>query len=247
MQKPKARLTDILSLKPGSDGGPQTVLFLDRLNQVPKAGDVLHIAGKNYEIYQVDQQRTRECLTGLRLVGLGSIAILVKEELEDVKPLALHPNRLWVTWTTRDELPWHFTTDDLPRFIRLNDDWNAEPNAPNLRLEHRGQDLLARVKPNPYLRRKSKNASGITLTFVNCAKYRVTPVNDEGWYRGQCRFSGLAPSWGEFYEITGNTRDEMDATLWQEMTGTGACHFHFYLRDETLEVKAQDWSMTLET
>lgn len=27
------------------------------------------------------------------------------------------------------------------------------------------------------------------------------------------------------------------------MAGQGARHFHFYLRGETLEVKAQDWSV----
>jgi hypothetical protein len=26
-------------------------------------------------------------------------------------------------------------------------------------------------------------------------------TNDEGWYLGQCRFSKVAPTWGEFYHV----------------------------------------------
>ncbi|WP_270726053.1 hypothetical protein [Shimia sp. Alg240-R146] len=99
------------------------------------------------------------------------------------------------------------------------------------------------MRPNPYVYREYEYAPAITVCFKGCKRYRVTPVNDHGWYDGQCRFSGLAPSWGEFYEISGNTRDDMDPTPWITMAGSGTRHFHFYLRDEALEVKAQDWSM----
>ncbi len=243
MRKPQGRLTDIFSLPADESGKPRSVLMLDQLTHVPETGDVLRVADRNLHIAQVDGRRTRSCLTGWKLAGRGSVGVLVNEPTDELRPLAQHPNRLWVTWTPKDELPWHFKTDDLPTFTRLNEDWNAHPNDVGLKIEQRGQMLLAHMKPNPYVYRQYEKIPEITVRFEGCERYRVTPINDHGWYGGQCRFSGLAPSWGEFYEISGNTRDDMDPTLWVKMEGAGARHFHFYLRDEALEVKALDWSM----
>ncbi len=134
----------------------------------------------------------------------------------------------------------------MPTFIRLNKDWNADPNAPHLSVKHGGETLLAVMKPNPWLYPKYEGIAKIIVRFGGCAMYRVTPVNDHGWYLGQCRFSGIAPSWGEFYEVSGDTRDDDHPTPWRKMEGNGERHFHFYLRDNALEVKAQDWSMRPE-
>ncbi|WP_108820632.1 hypothetical protein [Pseudovibrio sp. Alg231-02] len=244
MPKPKGRLTDILSLPADKTGQPQTVLMLDHLTYVPVVGDMLHVANRTLSIAQVDKQRTRSCLTGWRLAGRGSIAVLVNETKDVLSALEQHPEYSWVSWTPKDELPWHFKTTELPTFTRLNKGWNAHPNDENLRLEHNGSTLLARMKPNHFVYRQYEEVPEIIVNFVDCSMYRVTPINDEGWYRGQCRFSGLAPSWGEFYEISGDTRDDMDPTPWITMGGKGVRHLHFYLRDKTLEVKAQDWSMS---
>jgi hypothetical protein len=247
VRKPQGRLTDIFSLPEDESGMPRTVLMLDRLTHVPETGDLLRVADHTLPIVQVDGRRIRDCLTGWKMAGRGSVAVLVNEPSCNLRPLAQHPDRLWVTWTPRDELPWHFQANDLPTFKRLNEDWNAHPNDVDLKIEQDGQVLLAHMRPNPYVYREYEHVPKITVRFDGCARYRVTPVNDHGWYGGQCRFSGLAPSWGEFYEISGDTRDEMDPTPWITMEGPGRRHFHFYLRDETLEVKAQNWSMKTES
>lgn len=243
MHKIKGRLTDIFNLPTDGSGQPQSILVLDQLTHVPEIGDVLQVANHNLTIAQVDRQRMRSCLMGWPLIGLGSIAVMVNEPTDELKPLASHPNRLWVTWTPKAELPWHFKTDDLPTFTRLNEDWNAHPNDVGLKLEQTGDELIARMKPNPYVYRQYEKSPEIIVSFKNCSNYRVTSVNDEGWYLGECRFSGLAPEWGEFYEISGNTRDNMNHTPWIKMEGGGEKHFHFYLKDETVEVKAQDWTL----
>lgn len=247
MHKIKGRLTDIFNLPTDGSGQPQSVLMLDQLTHVPEIGDVLQVANRNLSIVQVDRQRMRSCLTGWPLIGLGSIAVLVNEPTDELKLLARHPNRLWVTWTPEADLPWHFKSDELPTFTRLNDDWNAHPNDVRLRLERSGDELIARMKPNPYVYRQYEKIAEIIVSFKNCSNYRVTSVNDEGWYLGQCRFSGLAPAWGEFYEVSGNTQDNMNSTPWVKMEGVGTRHFHFYLKDETLEIKAQDWALKSES
>ncbi|MCP5080593.1 MAG: hypothetical protein GY948_02730 [Alphaproteobacteria bacterium] len=247
MHKPKGRLTDIVSLPADEAGHPRSVLMLDQLTHVPETGDVLQVADRSVLIAQVDKQRVRDCLTGWKLLGLGSIAVIVNETPEQLNQVAQDPSRRWVTWTPKAELPWHFNSDDLPTFKRLNESWNAHPNDVRLILDQKGDTLLASMKPNPYEYRQYEGVPEITVSFEGCSRHRVTPVNDHAWFGGQCRFSGLAPSWGELYEISGNTRDDMDPTPWIEMRGAGTRHFHFYLRDETLEIKAQDWSMQSES
>ena len=241
MHEPKGRLTDIFSLPTDGFGQIQSVLMLDQLTHVPDIGDVLRVADRNLSIARVDRQQMRCCLTGRSLIGLGSICVLVHEPTDELKKLVSHPNRLWVTWTPKSNLPWHFKTDDLPTFTRLNDDWNAHPTDVGLKLEKNRDELVARMKPNPYTYRQYEKVPEIAVSFINCSNYRVTSVNDEDWHAGQCRFRGLAPEWGEFYEISGNTRDNMNSTPWIKMEGVGVKHFHFYLKDKTLEIKAQDW------
>lgn len=243
MRKPNGRLTDVFSLSDDEAGKPRTVLILDQLTHVPETGDVLQVADRNLSIAQIDGRRIRGCLTGSKMAGRGSIAVLINEPTDSLRPLIQRPDRFFVTWTPKVELPWHFQTDDLPTFTHLNTDWNAHPNDVALKLEQNGKTLLAHMRPNPYVFRAFENKPAITVCFKGCERYRLTSVNDQGWYDGQCRFSGLARSWGEFYEIAGDTRDDMDPTPWVKMEGSGARHFHFYLRDEALEVKAQGWSL----
>ncbi|GLO69405.1 hypothetical protein MACH17_09220 [Phaeobacter inhibens] len=145
MHKIKGRLTDIFNLPTDRSGQPQSVLMLDQLTHVPEIGDVLQVANRNLSIVQVDRQRMRSCLTGWPLIGLGSIAVLVNEPTDELKLLARHPNRLWVTWAPEADLPWHFKSDELPTFTRLNDAWNAHPNDVHLRLEQSGDELRAQA------------------------------------------------------------------------------------------------------
>jgi len=243
MHIPKGRLTDFFSLSEDPQGTPRTALILDRLTHEPKAGDVLRIGDQNLTIAQVDGRRMRNCLTGRWLMGRGSVAIAINASCDDLKPLLQPAVHTFLSWTAKDDLPWHFSATDLPRFTKLNTDWNADPNDAGLRIVHEGTELLAHMRPNLYKFKRFKGIASITVTFKNCARYRVTPINDYAWYAGDCRFSGLAPQWGEFYEIAGNTQDALDPSPWITAKGHGTRHFHFYLRDQTLEVKASGWSL----
>jgi len=79
------------------------------------------------------------------------------------------------------------------------------------------------------------------LRFMNCERYRLGSINDEGWYRGQCRFSKLAPAWGQFYQVSGDP-ELLDAPQdWQIVGDTGDIkkHYLFYFRDNTFECVAE--------
>lgn len=129
-------------------------------------------------------------------------------------------------------------------FIHLNPDWNAEPNAPGERVDLSGQALRLSFDLNPWAFR-AHDGERAELLFADCARWRLGSTNDEGWYRGQCRYSGVAPQWGEYYEITGDdpARDLPDD--WIEIAPLKSIHRHFlfYLRDQTFECMASDWRL----
>lgn len=127
-------------------------------------------------------------------------------------------------------------------FTRLNIDWNAEPNAPRERVDEcEGYiELSFTVNHSDYSQfRKGQRA---TLRFYQCTKWRLGPVNDEGWAQGQCRFSKLAPEWGEFYELNGDTKLELCPNDWNVISKEKAHrHFLFYLRDCQFECSANNY------
>ena len=124
---------------------------------------------------------------------------------------------------------------------QLNEGWNAEPNAPNPSVELLAEDLVLTFRVNPFqFRDFEENEIGI-LRFVRCERYRLGSTNDEGWYLGRCRFSQLAPKWGEFYMVQGDAALLEAPEDWQSRrspSGHGR-HFLFYFRDETFECVAE--------
>ncbi len=131
-------------------------------------------------------------------------------------------------------------------FIKLNKDWNAEPNAPDPRASVDKGDVVLEFLANSFQFPRFSEGQVLRLRFTRASRYRLGGTNDEGWYRGQCRFSRLAPEWGEFYEVTGDLRLEQCPKDWIVVAGVsseGLRHFLFYLRDETFECSASDWSL----
>ncbi len=130
-------------------------------------------------------------------------------------------------------------------FHQLNKGWNAEPNAPEPRVSVEGEDVIVTFLMNPFLFPQFKEEDIGLLRFISCKRYRLGITNDEGWYRGQCRFSKLAPKWGEFYEVEGDLLLESCQDQWVEIESSqnSKKHFLFYLRDETFECDASDWRL----
>lgn len=130
-------------------------------------------------------------------------------------------------------------------FKHLNKDWNAQPNAPNEQVTLNGTSLLLTFYLNPWAYEAMEREVGC-LTFAHCSKWRLGGTNDEGWYRGQCRYGKAAPAWGQFYEVFGAEDQRSTGVDWSELTPTSPekRHFLFYLRDETFECFAEDWHFT---
>ena len=131
-------------------------------------------------------------------------------------------------------------------FVRLNADWNAEPNAPDPRVRVEGPDVVLEFVANHHRFRRFADEQRISVRFRSATRYRLGPTNDEGWTRGQCRFSRIAPAWGEFYEVDGDLKLDEAPGGWISLGPSLAPprrHFLFYLRDETFECSAEDWAL----
>lgn len=132
----------------------------------------------------------------------------------------------------------------MPTFKQLNHGWNAEPNAPVPAISRDGAEVVLSFFLNPFQFKQFQKEDVGALRFRDCLRYRLGPTNDEGWYRGQCRYSGTAPGWGEFYELIGDDPLQDQPTDWVQVAPSPRPyrHFLFYLRDHTFECMASDWS-----
>jgi hypothetical protein len=133
-------------------------------------------------------------------------------------------------------------------FVKLSNGWNAQPNAPEPVVSVVGDDVLLRFYMNSYAYSGYQEGDVGVIRFVGCWRYRLGGMNDEGWYRGQCRFSRIAPQWGEFYEVKGNLLIEQCPDDWVKacVSGNRAYrHFLFYFRDNTFECDSLDWEMSV--
>jgi hypothetical protein len=129
-------------------------------------------------------------------------------------------------------------------FAQLNHGWNAEPNAPHISVEVGDSAVILSFLANPYQFPEFAEGQIIRLRFNDAWRYAIGDVNDEGWYRGQCRFSRVAPAWGEFYEVSGDLRlEEFDAEwhIVSQVPAGSLRHFLFYFRDENFECDAISW------
>lgn len=134
------------------------------------------------------------------------------------------------------------------RFEKLNHDWNADPSVPEPRLFVEGDTLLLRLRLNTAQYAHFAEDSEAQLRFRQCERYHLAGTNDEGWYRGQCRFGRRAPAWGEFYRLDGDRERLLAMDKWVVLSprhNPVAAHFLFYLRDNTFECVAVDWTLEL--
>jgi hypothetical protein len=132
-------------------------------------------------------------------------------------------------------------------FVQLNDGWNAEPNTPDVGVAVKGEIVSVRFVLNHFVFPKFEEGEEATLMFHGTERYRYGPTNDEGWYKGQCRFSRLAPRWGEFYEVSGDPELQFAPGDWRAhgpSTDDGR-HFLFYFRDGTFECVARECTLEL--
>ena len=129
-------------------------------------------------------------------------------------------------------------------FIQLNHGWNAQPNTPFPTARVEDNSVVLEFFANSYQFPEFHEDQVLCLVFHGAWRYGFGSPNDEGWYLGQCRFSRLAPAWGEFYEVAGDLKDGKCRVKWQYVTDKPVAatrRYLFYFRDETFECDAVSW------
>lgn len=144
-----------------------------------------------------------------------------------------------------------FSSDKM-KFIRHNNGWDAEPNAPMPSVEvlETVPEIKLSFYLNSFIHEDVEEGDKGVLEFINCYQYRLGATNDEGFYRGQCRFYKTGVEWGNFYNIINSTwkRDFpsdkiiVDSTL---INNPSLNHYLFYFRDETFECIAQSYKFNV--
>lgn len=132
------------------------------------------------------------------------------------------------------------------KYKQLNMDWGAEPNAPDPQIDHDSSDGNLRLTfyLNPY--NDVEEEVRAEIKFFKCYMYRLGLTNDEGFYKGQCRFSKSGIRWGEFYQLEETDWKRTfpsDKVILQEhlMNEEGLKHYLFYFRDNTFECIAKEY------
>ena len=131
------------------------------------------------------------------------------------------------------------------KYIKLNTNWNADPNAPEPSVTVLGGKVELHFYLNYFVYERFKEGDRGTLKFNNVHKYRLGPTNDEGYYMGQFRYTYSELPWGEFYELPdSNWRTDFptdNSELIELSQLKNPRHFIFFLRDETFECIAEEF------
>lgn len=124
--------------------------------------------------------------------------------------------------------------------IKLNDNWNANPNDPDPIIEVRGTDLYLEFYLNPFIYSHINEGQRGLLIFKDCNIYRLGSPNDHGFYLKQFRYGPDEIEWGEFYELANsdwqiNFPDDKIIIGENISNSSHLKHYLFFFRDNTFE------------
>jgi hypothetical protein len=138
-------------------------------------------------------------------------------------------------------------------FIKQNIGWDAEPNSPmpKIEVDRNSSQLILSFYLNAFIHDDVNEEDMGILKFNNCYKYRLGATNDEGFYRGQCRFLKSGIVWGDFYKMVETNwrndfpKDEI-VVNYSLKEKKALNHYLFYFRDETFECIASSYTFYIK-
>jgi hypothetical protein len=129
-----------------------------------------------------------------------------------------------------------------PTFKRLNEAWNAEPNAPCEEVAVSGSTVRLAFFLNRWAYEAQENERGC-LTFEQCSMWRLGSTNDEGWYAGECHYSKVARLGASFVSCLARRTNDSSLPIGtsSRRSHLRSRHFLFYLRHNSFECFAAAW------
>lgn len=135
--------------------------------------------------------------------------------------------------------------------MKINKEWNADPNVPNPQIDIFECNLLLSFNMNSYQYNKYNDGDIGFIVFKDVMKYRLGSPNDEGFYRGQFRYDKSQIKWGEFYKIEDskyNVNFPHDPIIINKhlIGKDNLIHYLFFFRDNTFECIAKEHVLFVE-
>jgi hypothetical protein len=131
------------------------------------------------------------------------------------------------------------------KYIKLNKNWNAQPNVPQPYVTNTDEGIDLSFFLNPLLFQHIDEDDKGTLKFLDVYAYRLGATGEEGYNRGEFRYKNAQLPWGEFYELLGsNWKNDFpdDKQIINEKANKSKLrHFIFFLKEETFECLAIDY------
>jgi len=132
------------------------------------------------------------------------------------------------------------------KYIKLNTDWNADPNAPEVILTINGFSLTLSFFVNYFVFKNFTKEDKAKLVFNNCHKYSFNSMNDEGYFMKQYRYNNDILPYGEFYKIDTNWQNDfpLDNKILKPINDKSKLnHYLFFFRDNTFECIAENYTL----
>jgi len=128
------------------------------------------------------------------------------------------------------------------RWTKLNTTFDADPvDSPRVLAGERGVQVIIWMNPSEEHDVLEGEKAEIYFRGAHC--FRVGSPNDEGFYRGQCRFSKSGLPWGAFYELHESgweTTFPVDKRIISPASShANLKHYLWHFHDETFECIAE--------
>lgn len=135
------------------------------------------------------------------------------------------------------------------KYKKLNDTWNAEPNAPEVKLIIENSSVSLIFYINTFLFENFNEGQKGILSFKKVHKFSFNNTNDEGYYSNQYRYKSSKLPWGEFYLLDSDWSNDFHKNhliiLPFNKSLINHKHFIFFLKDNTFECVAESFEFNL--
>lgn len=133
-------------------------------------------------------------------------------------------------------------------FIKLNTNWNADPNSPRPCIKIKNSSLFLSFYLNCFAFEGFCNDDIGVLEFHSCVQFRMGSLNDEDFYRYGDQYKEKGIEWGEFYrivELDGNVALDNPIYIESAYNAEKLNHYLFYFRDEDFECIAAGFKFSI--
>lgn len=135
------------------------------------------------------------------------------------------------------------------KFVKLNEEWNADPNFPNPQVDIIQNNIVLSFQMNSFQYDGYKEGDIGFILFKDVFWYRLGSPNDESFFRGQFRYDSSQVRWGNLYEVNEsitNIPSESITVNENYKFNNRSRYYLFFFRDNTFECIANEYTLFVD-